>query len=136
VRRRRGSGVPKTWAELLARFAHVLGGTGPEFAREAELWVRQATFACWGSASIRELNRQQRALAFQRSAGVVLALEDVPDPAFMPGLRGLVRGVVARYFGVDVDGPPWRVDPRENDRPSYPDYVAAERGDFADAVTP
>jgi hypothetical protein len=109
--------MPSSWAEVLARAAVVLGG-GPVAAAEADEGFRQALTATYGSRDA--LTGQTRALAFQRACGTVFALEDIGDGGMLPlhdDPRAEVRAVFARYWdGLMLDGPPWRLSPREDDR--------------------
>lgn len=142
-------GLPANWTELLARLAARLGD--PEAGRrDAEEWLREAVEARWGTATLHDLDRTGRQIAFQKASGVLLRLEDegLPDelvsadgdlpPMLLyrdgslepldgyPGRRAAISATVARYFdGVKVEGPPWRVGPLETERPSYDEYVAA-----------
>lgn len=51
-----------------------------------------------------------------------------------PGRRGQIAAAFARYFdGAAVDGPPWRVSPYEDDRPTAAEYLD-EPADFPTGV--
>lgn len=119
------SSLPGSWAEVYDRLGDVLGDD-----RAGREWVRQALEAAWGVTDPVDLDRARRGLALQKASGVVLALEDEDgDVAFRVGVRAVVAGVVARYFGgVAVDGPVWRLDPTEHDRPT----AAAVSADFGE----
>lgn len=147
---RAGDVIPTTWSELLGRLARRLPG-GRE---EAEDWIRSAIAARFGVDSLHDLDRVRRQVAFQKSAGVLLAVEDghaYRDPDEMrtadgdllwllwadgtlesaaeyeagPGYRSRMRAVVARYWdGVEVEGPPWRLSPAEPDRQTREEWAA------------
>ncbi len=72
--------------------------------------------------------RQDRALAFQKAAGTLFALEDIADGGMLPlhdDPRSEVRAVFARFWGgVLLDGPPWRLSPNETDRPALADMTS------------
>lgn len=128
------SALPGSWAEVYERLAQLL--CDEPAARE---WIRQALEATWGVLDPVDLDRARRGLALQKASGVLLALEDEPgDLAFTIGVRAIVRRAVARYFaGHMVDGPRWRLDPSEVDRPTYAE-TSADFGDeeaVCDAVT-
>lgn len=142
--------LPTTWSELLGRLAARLPG-GRE---EAEDWLRSALEARFGVESLHDLDRARRQVAFQKSAGVLLAVEDgdaYRDPDEFrtfdgellwllwsdgtiesavgyepgPGYRARMRAVVARYWdGAVVEGPPWRLSPAEPERPTYDEWAA------------
>lgn len=138
--------LPGSWTDALDRLGRALGGPA-----EAEEWLRQAVRAAYGRDSLHDLTREERHVAFQRTCGVVLACEEAgwPDEVvdgatgrlslwwrdgtidFDPGprdeaarpRRARVAEIFARYFGgVVVDGPPWRLSPREHDRPAYEEW--------------
>lgn len=90
-------------------------------------WVVQAVEEIWGASTVRDLPRQQRALAFQKLSGILLTLEDEPyDLAFAIGQRAVVSRVFARFFdGAVLAGPPWKCDPFEADRPTRQEYAAS-----------
>lgn len=113
--------APANWAAALDRLAYVLGGHGEESRAAAEEWLRSTIRARYRVGSLYDLDRRQRQLAFQKTCGVVLALEDEPgDLAFTLGLRRIVASTFARYFaGACPEGPPWRIGPDELDRPTY-----------------
>lgn len=136
--------LPTSWSALLDRLGRILG---PD---EAEEWLRSAVEARYRVGSLHDLDRVGRQLVFQKSAGVLLLLEDegVPEtltaeggqawllyrdgslePALgQPSRRERVARAFARYFdGVEVEGPPWRVSPEE-DLPTRGEYV--ESADF------
>lgn len=139
-------GLPQTWAEVLDRLSRALGS--PE-TRDAEEWLREAVEARWGTSTLHELDRGARQIAFQKASGVLLALEEagLPDELVDPdgvwprwllyrdgtlepaegyeGRRASIQAALARYFGVSVEGPPWRIGPLETDRPSYDEYAAS-----------
>ncbi len=121
--------IPTTWTALLDRLAYQLGGRSEGFQAEAEEWVRTAVDARFGVASLHDLDRGTRQLAFQKSSGVLLALEGGEagnEVALEPDCRTRIRALFARYFdGVMVDGPPWRLSPIELDRPSWEDWRGA-----------
>lgn len=110
--------------------ARLLGGPGRRV--EAEEWLRQAVAAAYGVASLHDLDRQTRAVAFQKASGVLIALcEHDGDLAFEREQRRIVQEVFARFFGGHlVDGPAWRLGPDE-DLPSRAEYE--EAADFAAA---
>lgn len=139
-------GVPSSWPDLLARLAAQLGGDGAD--RSAEEWLREAIEAVYRKPT-GELRREERHVAFQKAAGVLLMLEEqgLPDevvaadgdlPTLLvfrdgslepadgyPGTRATVAAAVARYFGgVRPEGPPWRVSDAETDRPSFAEFEA------------
>lgn len=121
--------MPRSWAELLGLIAALLGG-GQEADAAALEWIRQAVEALWGKGSLHDLDRQARAVAFQKACGVWIGLWEVRegDLAFYPDQRDVVRRIVARYWGgIIVDGPPWRLGPWE-ERPTYAEWAA--RADF------
>lgn len=61
--------------------------------------------------------------AFQRATTALLAIENEPgDLAFLVGIRDVLRGHFERSFGVVLDGPPWRIDPCETDRPTRQEW--------------
>lgn len=143
--------IPQNWSALLDRFAAILGDRSAEARAEAEDWVRCAVHARYRVESLHDLDRVGRQLAFQKSAGALLALEEegVPqtlkaesgqawllyrdgslEPAVgQPTRRERVAAAFARYFdGVEVEGPPWRVSPEE-ERPTYDEWV--DSADFA-----
>jgi hypothetical protein len=145
--------IPTTWSELLGRLSRRLPGG----RAEAEDWLQEAVEARYGTASLHDLDRAGRQRAFQKSAGVLLAVEDgdayhdplelrnadgdllwivwrdgtiEPPGDYQPGYRDRMRAVIARYWdGVAVDGPPWRLTPYEADRPTWEEWSAP--ADFA-----
>lgn len=121
---------------MQARLATILGGTAQDVAASEE-WQRQALWSCWGVSWPHELRRELRGRALQRMTGVLLALEDLDaDLAFRVGARGLVAEAFARYFdGACLPGPPWKLDPREDDLPAFSTWNAARSADFEGAVT-
>lgn len=146
--------IPASWSALLDRLAAILGGRSEEARAEAEEWVRGAVLARYGVASLHDLDRVRRQLAFQKSAGALLLLEQdgVPEtlaidgePAWLlyrdgtiepaagePSRRGRVAEAFARYFdGVAIDGPPWQLSPEEGGRPTREEW--AEPADFPSA---
>lgn len=127
--------IPGSWTEAIGRMAHLLGGDS--FRDEVEEWLREAVEVTWGVQSLRDLDRQTRQIAFQRTAGVLLYLEaaDVPDYAFMYGQRAAIAAAFARYWGgIALEGPPWRLDPGETDRPTRAQLAAS--ADFSDDPLP
>jgi hypothetical protein len=141
-------GLPDSWSVALDRLARRLGG-----GREAEAWLREAVQALYGVESLHELDRTRRAIAFQKTCGVVLAVEetgwpevvvagatgrvtlwwpcgtiDFDPPPEEPELRPRrvrVAEIFARYFGgAALTGPPWRLSPLETDRPTYDEWAA------------
>jgi hypothetical protein len=103
----------------MKRLAAVFGGQGGEPYATAEEWVREACEARYG-ADLPNLHRTRRALALQKTVGTLLALEDEGELVFTIGLRAIVAEKFARFWdGVVLNGPPWRLDPREEDRPLY-----------------
>lgn len=89
--------------------------------------MRQAVAARFDAADLHDLPRPLRALALQKTIGVLFAIvEEEGDLSFVVGQRAIVAGVFARFFdGVALDGPLWRLDPREDDRPTYEEWVSA-----------
>jgi hypothetical protein len=136
--------LPDTWAGLFDRLAQVLGGAGgrPEgvFYEEAERWFREAVEATYGVTSLRDLDRGERARAFQRACGTLAAVYDACadlgcDLAFTYGSRDVLRRCFARTWGgAALDGPPWRLDPSETDRPTHEEWATAD--DFGAPPSP
>jgi hypothetical protein len=126
--------IPTTWTMLLDRLAYQLGGRSDGFRAEAEEWVRDAVEARYGVRSLHELDRPRRQIAFQKCSGVLLALEQgdgsYDDLAFQSDCRRRVAAAFARYFdGVAINGPPWRISPVEEYRPTWDEWQ--EPPDFA-----
>ena len=153
--------LPQSWPEVLDRLGRslVADGGGPAGAEE---WLRQAVRAAYSVGSLHGLSREQRLVAFQRTCGVVLALEDDslaeivvsgetgqpslwwggtfdpdPDPAD-PALdpRQRVAALFARYFaGVALKGPPWAMSPLEQ-RPSFTEWAQSANFPMDGGETP
>lgn len=115
---------PDSWVGVTAAIAELLAG--PE--SEVSEWLRQALEERYGVQDPSELRPRPRAVAFQKYLGVLYQLREESgkgDLAFRLGLRRVICGAFARYFGgVCVDGPAWRLGPDEPDRPRR-DEVAA-----------
>jgi hypothetical protein len=76
----------------------------------------------FGVTETSSLTGQQKAVAFQRTVGALLMIEDEGEIAFLRGQRHVVQGHFARYFdGVLPPGPPWRIDPYEP-LPTYAEW--------------
>lgn len=118
--------LPGSFAEVRQRLARLFGG-GPLGDADAAEWLREALSASYaGVEDEGDLPVAQRGLALQRASGALLMLEehDVPDLAFVFGLRQIVARAFARYFnGLMLDGPPWRLGPDEPDRPLWQDWA-------------
>ena len=112
--------LPASWAELHRRLVYVIADE-----TSVNEWVAQAAETIWGVSAVRGLPRQQRAIAFQKLSGVLLALEDEPyDLAFRIDQRAVVAAAFARYFGgVALAGPPWRCSPWETDLPTRAEFA-------------
>lgn len=117
--------LPGSWSEVAARLAGLFGGGAGGDAIAWE-WLHEAVAAVWGgSGDPADLPSIQRGVALQKASGALLALEG-DDLAFMLGVRGYVAAVFARYFrGVVLNGPPWRLDPHELDRPTWEEWAAS-----------
>ena len=108
-----------SWAEAIHRLGSLLGHDEPT----ATEWIRQAVEARFG----KDLTRTQRTLAFQKTCGAVLRLQDDEGAmlAFHPQARAVIQEAFARYFdGVAIEGPPWRLSPFE-DLPLRDEWLAA-----------
>lgn len=128
---------------MLDRLAVTIGGRSTPAHDDAEAWVRSAVEARWGAESLHELDRGVRQIAFQKATGAMLVAEEVgiPDRAGRllfyrdgtiapaegePTRRELLGGIFSRYFdGVAVEGPPWRLEPEETDRPTMDEWSAS-----------
>lgn len=123
--------VLDSWAGLFDRLAQALGGVpgrvDGEAYEEAELWFRQAVSAHFGVDSLRDLDRAGRQRAFQRAAATIMVVGELGELAFRFGIRDELRGAFARTWdGVELEGPPWRLDPSESDRPSFRAHFAED----------
>lgn len=133
--RERVSRTPATWTEALERLSYAFGGPSDECAATAQEWIMQALEASWGVSSLHEVTRQRRQIALQRTAGIVLWLEDQGEIAFRLDVRELVQQTFARYWkGVALEGPPWRLSPFEQ-LPTYAEWGAAANFGGAPTVT-
>lgn len=115
--------VPRNEAELFQRMSALLG------ADEAREWLREAVVK-WADTQHRvtvskytELSTGLKAVVGQKLAGVVLDLEQREtetgeDLRMSTGVREkTARAFAARLDGLALDGPAWRLDPDETDRP-------------------
>lgn len=123
--------LPDSWAGLFDRLAQALGGTGGRvdgvFYETAQAWFREAVTALYEVDSLRDLDRPRRQRAFQRAAATIMVVHEHGELAFTLGVRELLRQCFARTWeGASLEGPPWRLDPNETDRPTYAEWARAD----------
>jgi hypothetical protein len=115
---------PVGWPEFRRRLAAVLGG-GPYGEACAAEWLREALSATLaGCQDEADLPPPVSRLALRSASRALARLEGDGEYAFTVGLRGIVADAF-RVWVPGLPGPPWRLDPFEEDRPSWEEWVAS-----------
>lgn len=114
-----------TWEDARERLSRVLGGPGPSSDAVADEWIREALAAAYGLQDASGLSPERFYLACQRLHRVVRSLEDMGDVAFTTDLRATVASSFSRFFDVELEGPPWRIDPTDDARPPWREWKEA-----------
>lgn len=120
---------PSSWGELIERLVFSIGESD-----EVQAWMQQGLAALYPDieildsfkATLQSLSGQLRAKAFQKFSGALSVIDELPDLKFSPDPRGEISKAFAKYLdGTVLDGPPWRIGPSEDDRPTR-DEIAEE----------
>lgn len=116
-----GPSVPRNWADWERRFSELLGG-GERGRAETGVWLRQAVVLRWGVA-FEGLKPGEQREALQLAASTLILLEETQgDLAFDSDPRTKVAAAwAARWDGIALDGPAWRLSVAELERPTYED---------------
>jgi hypothetical protein len=122
------SQAPGSFTETLDRLVIATGHPAEDWT---QWWVPQLIEVLVpGKGSTRDMNHDERNLLGQRLSTVVLKLEgDSPGASFPPPTRADLQdafGVVTG--GVQLEGPPWRIGPEENDRPTVQEWAELNKG--------
>lgn len=116
---------PDNWRELTDRLTERITNVA-----DAIEWVRQANQSFAQMDSVKEMTDTQRRIMFQKVSGVLFTLDESGDDlALHDDPRPVIQAAFARYLdGVVLDGPPWRIGPHEDDRPTYEPVPASHAG--------
>jgi hypothetical protein len=81
-----------------------------------DYWIPEALIATFGKQKRSELSQAQKTLCDQKLASMVVKLGQEPD--FPPPDRETIgRAFAFAFDGMQLTGPPWRLSPKETDRP-------------------
>ena len=125
-----GPQPPRNFSEALDRLVR-LGHPAEDWY---QWWVPQlieVVFEAKDAHSTRDLNQGERAVLGQKLGTVILDLEaGMEGNDFPPPTRAQIQAAFSKMAGgVELAGPPWRIDKDETDRPTQPDWEQITKRD-------
>ena len=121
------SQAPRSFQEILERLVTATGHPEEDWTG---WWVPQMIEVMFpGKSTTRDLTNDERNVLGQRLGTVVLALEELMSGRdFPPPVRFEIQALIATLIeGVTLDGPPYRIDPEEQERPSAAEWSTQQQ---------